>query len=431
MDSKTFCQSLIDRLLQRGADKVVVSLNESETNEYNLVYKELNLLRSIESKSLNIQVLKDQKRVTESVNQLDDDSVSSAIDSLMNALEHSKGDPAFDIAAYQEPGEFKDGALEPDKELIVSRLKEFALEMKTDFPSVYFDASLSHTHSESRFMNSNGVDYTQQRGYYEFSSMFTAKKDGKMSSMNYFYYQTTGLDKALLDVNQNRSLVHQIEGQTHPGSIPAKFKGDVILAPMVTASLLGSLIQDHFGDGALIGKMSMFPDHLGQKLFSEKLTVKNMPRDPRMALKYYLTIDGYLSQSAAVIEKGVLKHYPIGIYAANKTGKELTNVTVNNLVIEGGERSLDEIIKDTKEGILCMRASYGSPGPQGDMSTVAKNSYYIKDGRLVCPVSETMISFNLIEAFRNIDCFSSDTHVMGSYVIPYMKFSGATISKKD
>jgi PmbA protein len=422
------CKQLIDRLLKNGADKAVVSFNQTETSEFNLIYKELNLLRSLESTRLSLFAIKDNKRAIKSINQIDEASLEEAITELMQSVKDGNPDPAFDIADYQEPAAFTDGALEPDNDLIVSRLSEFSSEMKAQFPFVHFDASMSHTHSKTRFMNSNGIDVTMERGYYEFSTMFTAKKDGKMSSMNYTYFQAPNLDKPCMEINQSRELIRQIVEQTHPDTIPQKFVGEVILAPFVLGGLVHTLIQSHFGDGALISKVSLYPDHLNQKLFSEKLTVTSRPRDPKQAMKYFITNDGYLASEQAIIEDGELKVYPISIYAANKTGKPVAHCHSNNLVIEPGEIALAEMIKDTKEGILCMRASYGSPSPQGDMSTVAKNSYYIKDGKIVCPVKETMISFNLIEAMNNIVDFSSETHNAGEMIMPYMRFSGAIVS---
>ncbi len=424
------CKQLIDRLLNSGADKAVVQFNQTETSEFNLIYKELNLLRSMESTRLNLIAFKDNKRAVKSINQIDEASLEEAITELMQSVKEGNPDPAFDIAEYQEPAVFTDGALKPDNDLIVSRLQEFSQEMKSQFPCVHFDASMSHTHSKTRFMNSNGLDVTMERGYYEFSTMFTAKKDGKMSSMNYTYFQSADLDRPCMEINQSRELISQIVGQTHPQSIPQKFVGEVILAPFVLGGLVHTLIQSHFGDGALISKVSLYPDHLNQKLFSEKLTVTSRPRDPQQAMKYFITPDGYLAKEQAIIEDGVLKVYPIAIYAANKTGKPVSHCHHDNLVIKPGEKSLAEIIADTKEGILCMRASYGSPSPQGDMSTVAKNSYYIKDGKIICPVKETMISFNLIEAMNQIVDFSSESHNAGEMIMPYMRFKGATVTGK-
>lgn len=424
------CNKLIDRLLELGADKALVIFTQSESSEFNLIYKELNLLRSLESSDITINVYKDDKRAIKSINQIDEASLEEAITELMQTVAESNPDPAFDIAEYQEPAVFTDGVLVPDSELIVSRLAEFAQEMKDMYPEVLFDATISHTHSQTRFMNSNGVDVSIERGYYEFSTMFTAKKGGKMSSMNFAYFRASNLDRPCMEINQSRELIRQIVEQTHPGTIPQKFVGEVILAPFVLGDLIQTLIQSHFSDNALISNLSLYPDHLGQKLFSEKLTITSRPRDPHQAVKHFITSDGYLAREEAIIDKGVLKAYPIATYAANKTGKPVAKCHPYNLVIAPGELTLAEMIAHTKQGILCMRASHGQPSAQGDMSTVAKNSYYIKDGKIVCPVKETMISFNLIEAMNSIVDFSRETHNAGEMIMPYMRFGGATISGK-
>ncbi|HNQ43613.1 MAG TPA: hypothetical protein PKI59_04255, partial [Candidatus Cloacimonadota bacterium] len=62
------CKKLIDRLLELGADKALVIFTQSESSEFNLIYKELNLLRSLESSDITINVYKDDKRAIKSIN---------------------------------------------------------------------------------------------------------------------------------------------------------------------------------------------------------------------------------------------------------------------------------------------------------------------------------------------------------------------------
>jgi len=61
---------------------------------------------------------------------------------------------------------------------------------------------------------------------------------------------------------------------------------------------------------------------------------------------------------------------------------------------------------------------------------VAKNSYYIEDGEIKYPVSETMIAGNLKDLLKSIKHISRETVNDGGSVFPWITFSGVTISGK-
>ena len=113
---------------------------------------------------------------------------------------------------------------------------------------------------------------------------------------------------------------------------------------------------------------------------------------------------------------------------SNKLGK---NRAVNDggaYIVSPGVRSHDEIIKNIDEGILLCRFSGGNPSSNGDFSGVAKNSYYIKNGEIQFPITETMVSGNVKEMFENLDDVSSDRVNFGYGIFPWISFNGITIS---
>jgi PmbA protein len=99
-------------------------------------------------------------------------------------------------------------------------------------------------------------------------------------------------------------------------------------------------------------------------------------------------------------------------------------------VVESGDKSFDEIVKATKRGIVVARFSGGRPSRSGDFSGVAKNSYYVENGEIKYPVSETMISGNLYDMFNNIIDISKERVSFGMAILPWVAASGVTISGK-
>ena len=77
-----------------------------------------------------------------------------------------------------------------------------------------------------------------------------------------------------------------------------------------------------------------------------------------------------------------------------------------------------------------MRFSGGQPASSGEFSGVAKNSFYIENGKIAYALTETMISGNAAEMLMNIKEISKDTLVDGEVSVPYVAFEGVTISGK-
>lgn len=61
---------------------------------------------------------------------------------------------------------------------------------------------------------------------------------------------------------------------------------------------------------------------------------------------------------------------------------------------------------------------------------VAKNSYYIENGEIKYPVSETMITANLYKMFNDIKNISTERIDYGSALLPYIQMSNIVVSGK-
>ncbi len=415
--------------MDHGADKASVRLNMDDTLEFNVIYKELNLLRSIASQSLGLSIIKDQRSASVWVNQLDDTAIGNAINEMFQSIQSADPDPAYDISPYQIPAVFEKGTMAPDVDLVCDRLVEFADRCKRDFPSVQFDASISHLNQRVMYANSHGVDLKENLGHYDFMTMFTAKEGNKMSSFNYTTFSTDDLARPMMDMNFTGELIRQITEQTRTRPIAENFTGDVIFMPFGFIEFLLEIVGTHIGNGVML-KTSRFPDHLGQKILDDKLTLRVMPRSRDLCNASQISSDGYIAEDATIIDKGILRHYLLSLFAANKSGKQRTVGTGSGWVVDPGTASWQDMIASVKRGILCPRVSQGSPNPNGDFSAVLKNSYYIENGRIAYPISETMMSGNVIDMFNKVIDLSAETINTGWMKAPFIKIGDLFISKK-
>ncbi|MBR2223075.1 MAG: TldD/PmbA family protein, partial [Christensenellaceae bacterium] len=194
--------------------------------------------------------------------------------------------------------------------------------------------------------------------------------------------------------------------------------------------LVGTALSNFAGDTSLLEGTSIWKDKLGQSVASESLTIRIDPFDERIVGGQRFTGEGFPAEGYTMIEKGVLQSFMTSLYVANKTGLPRAKNSSSSMIIKAGDKSLDEIIGETEKGIIVARFSGGAPSVNGDFSGVAKNCFLVENGKIGPALSETMISGNLAEMLKNILAISSELVCDGMSVMPYMAFSGITISGK-
>ena len=88
------------------------------------------------------------------------------------------------------------------------------------------------------------------------------------------------------------------------------------------------------------------------------------------------------------------------------------------------------MIASVDKGLIVGGFSGGEPGANGEFSGVAKNSFYVENGKIVGAVTETMINGNLEQVFQNVIAVSKEQVCDGSSVLPWLACGGIVISGK-
>ena len=419
-----------DVLLKAGAEKVQCSLRKSEKHELNVAAGEINLFRTTFNTNLSLTGILKNKKGSITINTLDKKSIDEAAKQVIELAESSKPDEANDISEKQPAKEFSSGPQKPDIDKMYSRLKEFMEYSKKAYPNTILEGiHYDFTVSNSFFVNSNGVKYSTNKGIYTVVVMFTTKEGKKTSSFNYVVYRSKNLEKPIKDCGSIDRLLKQSSEQLETFSIPEKFVGNVIITPECMDDIIGG-VTGFLSDYPLITGISVYKDKLDKKIADSKLTLHSKPLSEVLASNYYVTYDGYEVRNSTIIDKGVLKTFLLGLYGSRKTGLPKAVNQGSCYIIDSGDTSYDEIIKSTEKGILLCRFSGGRPSDNGDFSGVAKNSYYIENGEIRYPISETMVNGNIVEMMNNIKQISSERVNSGYHIYPWIKFDGLTVSGK-
>ena len=238
------------------------------------------------------------------------------------------------------------------------------------------------------------------------------------------------LDTPFMEMGDLRRRMENIQNSIYPEALQGKFEGTLVLTPDCASNFIFMTLRNYISDGVIMDGTSLWLDKVGEQVADEKLTVSLKPYDDRIVMGERATSSGFRSEDVTLIDKGVLKTHWLSLYGANKTGRPVVRNTGGDLVVDPGDRTLEEIIASIDKGLIIGYFSGGQPGTNGEFSGVAKNSFLIENGKIKGAVTETMVNGNLGEALRNIRAISKEQLCDGGSVVPYIAVDGIIISGK-
>ncbi|HTO80252.1 MAG TPA: metallopeptidase TldD-related protein, partial [Methylocystis sp.] len=172
-----------------------------------------------------------------------------------------------------------------------------------------------------------------------------------------------------------------------------------------------------------------YKESQGHAIASPLFSLSNLPRDANTPGGADFDGYGVPTQNLEVIKNGVLSDFLIDFFFSRKLGVPQT-AGANHFVVASGATPLSEIIAGAKRGIVFSRFSGGNPTSSLDFTGIAKNSFYVEDGKIRYALEETMVSGNFQELLKNIHAVSRESVDFGWARYPFLAASGVTISSK-
>lgn len=234
----------------------------------------------------------------------------------------------------------------------------------------------------------------------------------------------------------------RIAVQKARGSVGAKAlepgKYTVILEPTAASVLLENLYYDLDARSADEGRSSFSKPggktRLGEKIVDERVTIYSDPSYPELPASPW-SGEGLPQSRVSWIEKGVVKNLAYSRYWAQQKGVKPVPFP-GNMIMEGGNASLDEMIKSTKKGILVTKLWYiRQVDPQTLLLTglTRDGTFYIEDGQIKHPVKNFRFNESPIIMLNNVEALGEPERVVStesnqSYMVPPMKIREFTFS---
>jgi len=216
----------------------------------------------------------------------------------------------------------------------------------------------------------------------------------------------------------------------------------VILEPPAFGELLAYL-SDHFSALNFEEGSSFCSGGLDRTYFSDRVTIRDdytHPLAPGMPFDF----EGQPKQRVALVESGVVRNVVTDSYYAKKLGRANTGHALpapnsegpqpQNLVVDAGQKPVDQLIAETKRGLLVTRLWYTRTVDRKRAIVTGMTrdgTLLIEDGKIVRGVHNLRFNQSILEVLRRCE-FSSELRRTASYsyalVCPYAKVEGFNFS---
>ncbi|RYG16629.1 MAG: TldD/PmbA family protein [Chitinophagaceae bacterium] len=217
---------------------------------------------------------------------------------------------------------------------------------------------------------------------------------------------------------------------------PGKYT--VILEPTAVAVMLENLFFDMDARQADEGRSSMSKPggktKVGEQLLDERVNIYSDPWNAELPTSTW-SGDGRPQQKINWIEKGVVKNLYSSRYWAEKTGIK-SIPTPDGAIMQGGTKTLEELIKGTEKGILVTRLWYiRSVDPQTLLLTglTRDGTFYIENGEIKFPVKNFRFNESPIIMLNNLEEIGKSERTVSaesdaSYLLPPLKIKEFTFT---
>ena len=213
---------------------------------------------------------------------------------------------------------------------------------------------------------------------------------------------------------------------------PKKVDSDsysIIFEPYSVGELLAFVVAANFNFKAFREKKSCFSNSHEKEIAVEQLSLVDDPHIPEGIGTKAVDDEGIKTQKKSLIERGIFKNTYSNLFDGYKEEKESTGnasrpgspmgrsaepiptSTPHNLKVISGDQSQEEMIKETKHGLLVGRLwyTYAVNPIRGDFSCTARSGIrIIENGEIVNSGRSVRIIHNLATMMKNISAIGNN-----------------------
>lgn len=417
-----------------GASDAVATVSQNRDVEFEYRDGALEKVKDTTSQRLSIQVYADGRYSSHSTTDLNMDRMNGFIEesvAITRALEpdeYRKITPASLFA--NQPTDDLD--LVDATVAMIGRDQRLAWCEEIDGIATDHERVISATagiydgSAKTAAVSSNGFSGTRESTYCWYGSSITLRDQGDKRASDGFYaggmhveslppaaeVAETGLQRALARLNSEK-------GPT--------VKATMVVDSRAASSLIGRLLGPANARRVQQGQ-SYWADLVGEKAFSDKLTIVDNPLIKRGLGSRHFDNEGISAKVVPIVEKGVVENLYVDTYYGRKAGMEPTTGSSSNRVIGTGDQNLGQLLQSVGDGVYVTSWLGGNAdNTTGDFS-LGIRGHMIENGEIGRPVGEMNVTGNLRDLFSRLVTTGNDVYPYSSTLSPSLVFADVDFS---
>lgn len=435
----------IDIAREAGASAVRVSLSKSTTDLVGILNGEVDKVTHSLDCCIILSLFVDGRFGSFSLNRLSDElTVRHFILEAVDTVRMLVPDPCrvlpapvrkvTDALTGEENGNFNGKAYEA---LDAARRLEIALSsslwsrkaaLEHGFTLLSEEGEYSDSLYDLLILDSEGLRCRHTETTFEIGYELTVA-DGEGNRFSGYWWDSAARFKNVLPSigSCSERALKQAVAQIGPRPIPGG-KVKVAVLTECASKLLNPLIAALNGY-SIQQKNSFLSDSLGESVFSEKFTLRSVPRAAGKTGVRWFDSEGVATTDAPVIEGGVIKRYFINTYIAGKTGLEPTEEDAFRLELAptGECRTLEELLALLGDGILVTGFNGGNNNSATGDFSYGIEGFAVSGGKILHPVREMLMTGNFISLWKHLLAVADDARDCLSRRIPSLAFTDVDI----
>ena len=439
-----YCKIAVDKAMKLGMDEADATVRKIKTTKINFA-QEIQTINTQNRTIISVRVIKDKKIATYTTTLLDKEAIFEIVEKATKIAKVAPEDPNWDSLNQKIGKSTITNLLDPTLEKL--ELGEITGAINTGLDNVASDGRalitrgmLSVTKNQFSFANCYSDSMGYETSYYSTYILAKAVKGGESTGSDHtqtrFWKDIdyTALTNSAIEMSQKYLEAKPIKSE----KIPVIIKNDVfasILDQMLGASVNAELVRK--GRSPLRGKIETLIADEGINVFD----------DGRMDIGINSSTfdqEGHPTQKTPIVTKGILKNFLYDHYSAvidekqstgnaNRFGRAKPRPAVSNLILLNGNRDFDEVLSETKRGLL-IESTIGewlSNPTSGQLNATVTHGQLIENGEVSQGVKNVILSGNFWEALNNnIEAICNDSRNSGNSYSPTVKFSELVVAGK-
>jgi len=429
-------RTLLDKVVKLSkADECSAQLTGSIDGNVRYALNSVSTSGIVNNTDLAVQVAFGKRVGTATINEFDDTSLEKVVrraeELARLAPENPEFMPAIDKQTYKASDTFveKTAAITPEyRATVAADCIEPCRKDKLVAAGFFSDSArftaIANSKGNFGYQKSTNVDFTctvrtdDGRG-----SGWVARNLGDVSKFD-----------AKSDI---KTAIQKAKGSADAKALePGKYT--VIMEPAATAGLISFMMfgfdarQSDEGRSFLSKKGG--GNKIGEKVFDERVNLYADPWDAESAVVPW-DEDGLPREKMPIVTKGVVEYLQYSRYWAQKQGKKAIGQP-GNIIMTGGDKSTQDLIKSTKKGVLVTRTWYiRMVDPQTVLLTglTRDGTFYIENGEIKYPIKNFRFNESPAIMLNNIEEIGKPVRVGDDespfvMMIPPMKIRDFTFS---